>query len=125
MRAIWNTASTARQKLDGELGPADWREQIEKLSLVGLVVDAVQTVDWPESDLKLTSRTGFAFRPLVMLTALTYCYAKGVYRSEEIELMVHRDEGLRYVCTGSYPSWREFEEFRRSHYKVIRQTLAE
>jgi hypothetical protein len=88
-------------------------------------VDAVQTIDWPESHLKLSARTGFTFRPLLMLTVVTYCHATGVNHSTEIELTARQDEVLRYLCRGSYPTRREIEDFSRSHLDLIRQSLAE
>ena len=104
---------------------ADWKEPLERWSLVSLIVDAVQTIEWPESDLQLSAGTGFTFRPLLMLTVLTYCYATGVNRSTEIELATRQDEILRYFCQGSYPTRFEIQNFRSSHLELVRQSLAQ
>ena len=125
MQTIRDAIRTAGSALTRDVGPGDWKGEIERWSLIRLIVDAVRTVDWPESDLKLTAKVGFTFRPLLMLTVLTYCHATGVNRSKDIELRIRQDEVLRYFCTGSYPTWREIEDFRRSHRELICQSLAE
>ena len=124
MQTIRDAIRTPARALTRDVGPGDWKGELERWSLIGLIVDAVRTVDWPESDLKLTAQVGFTFRPLLMLTILTYCHATGVNRSKEIELTTRQDEVLRSFCTGSYPTWREIEDFRRSHRELICQSLA-
>jgi len=102
---------------------SDLTEWIEKWALASLILEAVQTVDWPESDFELAASSGYAFRPLVMLTVVTYCYATGVYRSKDVELRTCQDEVLRYICRGTFPSWRDIRQFRRSNRKLIKQSL--
>ncbi len=103
--------------------PAGLSDPIEKWAVASLVLDAVQTVDWPESDFELAASTGYAFRPLVMLTVLTYCYAMGVYRTKEIESTIRQDEVLRTICRGTFPSRRDIQQFRRRNRNLIRQSL--
>jgi len=103
--------------------PSDLTEWIEKWALASLILDAVQTVDWPESDFKLAASSGYSFRPLVMLTVVTYCYATGVYPSKGVESRICQDEVLRYVCRGTFPSWRDIRQFRRANRRLIRQSL--
>src|SRR6266536_3094668 len=65
--------------------PTDFlSEWIRKGKLLSLILDAGQTLDWPEHELKLAARSGYAFRRLVLLTVVTYSYATGVYGSRNI-----------------------------------------
>ena len=77
--------------------PVDLSAWLDKKSLVGLVLDAVLTVD--DSTLRpvAASTAGIAFRPKTMLALLTYCYAVGIYGSEDIEDVMCRDAIFRYA----------------------------
>jgi len=104
--------------------PAEFLNQwIRKGGLVCRILDAVQTLDWPESDYELAPDSGYAFRPFVMLTVLTYCYATGVYGSKEIELKTSQDEILRFLCAGTQLTERHIRDFRRQNRQRIKQCL--
>src|SRR5439155_2138187 len=102
---------------------ADFPEWLANWNRVSLIVDAVQTVEWPESDLRLAARSGFIFRPLVMVTVLTYCYAEGVYHPKDIALEASRNEALRLLCGGIYPTWEDIRDFSRHNRKLIKRVL--
>jgi len=112
-----------QHKSTAEAIPAGLSDWIEKWAVASLVLDAAQTVDWPESDFELAASTGYAFRPLVMLTVMTYCYATGVYRSKDIESRIRQDEVLQTICRGTFPSCCEIQQFRRRNRNLIRQSL--
>ncbi|HYT59252.1 MAG TPA: hypothetical protein VEL06_03725 [Haliangiales bacterium] len=107
-----------------EIVPTDFlAEWIKKGTLLSLIVDAVQSVEWPESEFKLTVGTGYSFRRLVMLTVLTYCYANGICDAGDIALKTSRDEVLRCLCAGISPTSREIRSFRRHNCGLIRECL--
>jgi hypothetical protein len=61
--------------------------------------------------------------PQEMLGAVSYCYAKGVYESEEIERKMLRDTGLREAMHGEVPNARAIRTFRRLNRGAITHTL--
>ena len=61
--------------------------------------------------------------PEQMLGAVSYCYAKGVYESEEIERKMMRDTTLRESVHGDVPDARAIRKFRRLNRGAIQKTL--
>src|SRR5262245_10827029 len=97
--------------------PADLSAWLDKKSLVSLVLDAVLAVD--DSTLRpvAASTAGIAFRPKTMLALLTYCYAVGIYGSEDIEDEMYRDAIFRYFCGNEIPDWKSLKRFRRHNHE--------
>ncbi len=60
-----------------------------------------------------------------MLGAVSYCYAKGVYESEEIERKMMRDRTLREAVHGEVPDAHAIRKFRRLNRGAIQKTLGE
>jgi hypothetical protein len=58
-----------------------------------------------------------------MLGAVSYCYAKGVFESEEIERKMMRDNTLREAVHGEVPDARAIRKFRRLNRGAIQKTL--
>ena len=104
--------------------PSDFlSEWIRRGTLLSLILDAGQTLEWPESELKLAASSGYAFRRLVMLTVLTYCYATGVYGSKAIALKISQDEILRFLCAGTFPTCQDIRDFTHHNHDLIEQSL--
>jgi hypothetical protein len=64
-----------------------------------------------------------ALQPEQMLGAVSYCYAKGVYTSEEIERKMLRDPQLRESVHGEMPDAKAIRRFRRLNRGAIQRTL--
>jgi len=60
----------------------------------------------------------------MMLTLLTYCYAAGIYASEDIELAPAHSPQIRYICAGRYPEADTLRQFRRANRAQIERCLA-
>lgn len=105
--------------------PVDLSAWLDKRSVVSLVLDAVLSVD--ESTLRpvAPSTAGFAFRPKTLLALLTYCYAVGIYGSEDIEAVMYRDAIFRCFCVNEIPDWKSLKRFRRHNHEAIQQCLEE
>jgi len=109
-----------------EVVPSDFlSEWIRRGTLLSLILDAAQTLEWPESELKLAASSGYAFRRLVMLTVVTYCYAAGVYGSKDIALKISQDEILRFLCAGAFPTWQDIRDFTHHNHDLITQSLTQ
>ena len=114
----------AERETKREEVPSDFlSEWIRRGTLLSLILDAAQTLEWPASELKLAASSGYAFRRLVMLTLVTYCYATGVYGSKEIALRISQDEILRFLCAGTFPTWQDIRDFSRRYRDLIKQSL--
>src|SRR5262245_35382171 len=101
--------------------PADLSLWLDKKSLVSLVLDAVLSVD--DSTLRpvAAATAGIAFRPKTMLALLTYCYAVGIYGSENIEDVMYQDAIFRDFCGNEIPDWKSLKRFRRHNRDAIQK----
>jgi hypothetical protein len=104
--------------------PDNWALQIGKKTLVRLILEAAEGIEIGGTGAGSAAGAGDAFRPTMMLTLLTYCYAAGVYGSGDIELEIRRDRMTRYLCAKSYPDIDAIRSFRRRHRAKIKQCLA-
>lgn len=77
-----------------------------------------------QSGAPIVPKDGGALPPREMLGAVSYCYAKGVYTSEDIEGKMRRDPKLRESVGGDVPDARAIRRFRRLNRDAIRSTLA-
>lgn len=108
------------QALDGL--PMDLREWVGERGLVKLALDAVQTVVARRPDFG-ASRAGDP-SPQVMLTLLAYCYAAGIYGSEEIADAARVDATVRYICLHNQPRSERIRRFRKAHRQLVELSLA-
>jgi hypothetical protein len=88
-------------------------------------LEAVRKVDGEELNPPVTDPVSTAFHPKVMLAVLTYCYADGVYGSQDAEMMMHDDVAFRALCGMEFPDWQRLRRFRRFNHGVLRRTLTE
>ena len=119
-----NALAERERETKREVVPSDFlSEWIRRGTLLSLILDAGQTLEWPESELKLAASSGYAFRRLVMLTVLTYCYATGVYGSKAIALKISQDEILRFLCAGTFPTCQDIRDFTHHNLDLIERCL--
>lgn len=71
----------------------------------------------------IAPRTNNALPAKEMLGAVAYCYAKGVYTSEEIESKMLRDPELRAATGGQIPNAHSIRRFRKFNREAIQATL--
>ena len=88
---------------------------------VMMKVAAAQTVE--QSGTPIVPKDGGALPGKDMLGAVSYCYAKGVYQSEEIERKMTTDPALLKSVHGEVPDARAIRRFRRLNKGAIQQTL--
>src|SRR5687767_7622607 len=60
----------------------------------------------------------------MLVTLLTYCYARGIYSASMIESATHQDPVVRYICARYYPSAAEIRDFRRYKKDMVIKVLA-
>lgn len=76
-----------------------------------------------QSGSPIVPKHGGALPPREMLGAVSYCYTKGVFTSEEIEGKMRRDTALRESVGGDVPDAQAIRKFRRLNRDAIRSTL--
>ena len=107
------------QQIDGV--SSDLTRIVGERALLQLALDAIQTLN-PES-LNDVARRMPDFRPQMMLTLLTYCYASSIYGSKDIEWAVENDRTARYICARTRPDWQSLRRFRRQNRELLFQCL--
>jgi transposase len=117
--------TTFERKTDQRLTPSPnraaptYRTTSEPVSLVQAVQKAVRETD--EGSLRRVARpdAGLAFQPRTLLAMITFCYAKEIYGSEEIEDVMRRDLNFRQLCQNEFPDAHLIRRFRRANCQVI------
>ena len=94
-------------------------------SLASLVVKAVRKVDERLLQPVAGKSAGVAYQPRQLLALVTYCYAAGIYPSQDIEDIMRKDRLFRFHCDNEFPDWHLIRRFRRYNRELIEQCLAE
>ena len=103
--------------------PADLAEWLGAVRLTHLAFEAVQATGAPLIGFR--SEAGpdeYSFR--MLLTLLSYSYARGIYGSDEIQDRVRTDADLRYLCAFEFPNAMTLRQFRRREWTRLQATLA-
>jgi transposase len=64
-----------------------------------------------------------AQQPRMLLFLLSYCYARGIYKSTDIERLVQTDGVLRRCCSDISPTANELRQFRSEHREAVQTCL--
>jgi len=91
--------------------------------LIYLVNDAVSAVAWPlrEHEFRVDSSVSFPGEKLLKLEV--YCYARGVYGSDDVGEIIRQDPVLRELFPDEVPEGKTLVKFRRENRAVIRDCL--
>lgn len=78
-----------------------------------------------ESALRPVARrdAGVAFQPRTLLAILSYCYARQIFSSADIEGVMMRDANFRQRCGGEFPGPRVLRRFRRDNRDALHLCL--
>jgi hypothetical protein len=118
LQVISDQPSDTRLASDLRLWLSDWH-------LVTLALEATQKVDWSIFYPDSSALSRCDYRPQMMLSLLTYCYAAGLYESERIAREIFRDQALRYLCAETFPDAQTLRRFRRRHHGALKQCLVD
>jgi hypothetical protein len=66
---------------------------------------------------------GLAFEPRTLLALLSYCYARDIYGSAEVEDVLRRDAHFRQICNNEFPGARLIRRFRRENREALHRCL--
>lgn len=92
-------------------------------SLTQAVRSAVRGIE--EAALQPVARrdAGLAFEPRTLLALLSYCYARDIYGSAEVEDVLRRDANFRRICNNEFPGARVIRRFRRDNREALHRCL--
>jgi len=92
-------------------------------SLTQVVQATVRAV--AEDALRRVARldAGVPFQPKTLLAVLSYCYARKIYGSAEIEDLMRRDAHFRQICGQEFLGARVFRRFRRENREILQGCL--
>jgi hypothetical protein len=78
-----------------------------------------------DSVLEVSDESGaLSSKSRMLMTLLTYCYARGLYSASAIASATRENPVARYVCAGDYPTAEEIREFRRNRKILVVKALA-
>lgn len=102
--------------------PGDLAEDLGAVRLTQLALEAVQ--DEAEGSGEFRAGPGSqSYQHRMLLTLMSYAYARGVYSSEELQDRVRTDADLRYLCAREFPEAETFRLFRRREWARLNGTL--
>jgi hypothetical protein len=104
--------------------PDDLRVWLDHQALVDLTVRAVLGLDHPPADSAVPVACTSAVPSTTPMLLLTYCYAAGIYCSEDIEYQLETEPGFRLLCGGEPPDAAALRRFRRTHRPEVEYCLA-
>lgn len=110
MKGSMNGGGSAEPRHQKDQIPWDLRRWFDDRTIIRLALDAVQSL---ERDIPAAGR-GQEMSPRMMLTLLSYCYAVGVYGSEDIVWATRHDPAARYICAHDLPDVEAVRAFRRA-----------
>ncbi|HXJ57501.1 MAG TPA: transposase [Verrucomicrobiae bacterium] len=84
---------------------------------------AVRTVDKKTLRRVACHTAGLAYQPQALLGLLTYCYARRLFGSEDIEDLMRRDADFRQLCQNEFPHARLLRRFRKENPQAVRFCL--
>lgn len=101
----------------------DLAEPIGAVRLMRLALESAQGVEAPLGEFRSRpGREGYPFR--MLLTLLTYAYARGVFGSDEVELRTHTESDFRYLAATDRPDAETLRLFRRREWVRLQTALA-
>jgi hypothetical protein len=104
--------------------PEDLRVWLDHQALVDLTLRAVLGLDHPPADSAVPVARTSAVPRTTLLLLLTYCYAAGIYCSEDIEYQLEAEPAVRLLCGGEPPDAAALRRFRRTHRPEVEYCLA-
>ncbi len=92
-------------------------------SLTQAVRSAVRAIE--DAVLRPVARrdAGLAFEPRTLLALMSYCYARDIFGSAEIEDVLRRDANFRQICNNEFPGALVIRRFRRENREALHRCL--
>ena len=99
----------------------DLRQSVGENALVKLARDAAQIVATQREWLGAPAKAEPS--PQALLALLTYCYAAGIYGSQDVEWACRNDPMVHSICANTLPDWPTLWRFRNANRPWIEECL--
>lgn len=105
--------------------PVDVREWVPSDHLVHFVMDAVEQLDVRVAKVNERGTGNRQYPPSMLLGALIYSYATGVFSSRAIERSTYENVAMRLLCADTHPDHDTLCKFRRENAALLRTSFAQ
>ncbi|MBL9174048.1 MAG: transposase [Verrucomicrobiales bacterium] len=102
--------------------PTDLAEELGAVRLTQLALESVLEEDVASGEFRAGPGLQ-CHQHRMLLTLMSYAYARGVFGSEEIQERVRTDGDLRYLCAREFPEAESLRLFRRREWARLNRTL--
>ena len=99
--------------------PPDLRDWVADNELARFVLEAVELTDLGGAQLNERGSGSEQYPPGMMLAALIYCYANGLFSSRRIERATYDSVAVRYLCGNEHPDHDTIATFRRRNSELV------
>lgn len=105
--------------------PPDLRDWVAPGHLVHFVMDAVEQLDVRVAKVNERGTGDRQYPPSMLLGALIYSYATGVFSSRAIERSTYENVAMRLLCADTHPDHDTLCKFRRENAALLRTSFAQ
>jgi hypothetical protein len=103
--------------------PLDLSDWVGRYALACLSLEAATEVGAPAFRELFRDDPSARARANTLLALITYCYAAGIFASDEIELRAMDDPMVQYLAGHAPPEWHRLRAFRRQWHETIHDCL--
>ena len=97
---------------------------ISPRAVAARVLDTVGRIPEEQLSAPRSAEASIVFRPRLVLGIITYCYAIGLYSSQDIEQTLREHTVFKALCDCELPDWHFIRRFRRNNREAIQACLA-
>lgn len=101
----------------------DTQFALSKDGLMGFVIRAVDDVDWPNKNQRFGLNQEERFPSRLLMILEVFCYARGLYLSEDVSGFAAKSGELKELFRGRFPPELVIQRFRRLHLDPIKLCL--
>jgi hypothetical protein len=102
----------------------DVSEWVPPFRLKGWIEQEIGNLDWDSPQTSGSLRRPLDHQPKMLLSLLSFAYARGVFGHEEIAARCDSDAMFRVICEGKVPVVQDLSNFRRRNRLLLERILA-
>jgi hypothetical protein len=106
-----------------QICPTDMAERLGAVNLLRLTLEAAPHARVQQGWFR-SHRSAPEFSTQMLLSLLSYAYARGVFASQDIEDACHREGDFRYLCAGQPVDVFTLRRFRRFYWNALEIVLS-
>ena len=117
--SVMNTTHSALHEVQKIMVREDLEVVLPATMLIRMVYEATEHACWVHpvpSEQDDTPDT-------ILRSVLTYCYATGIFSSDDIETAASHNPVVRYLCANHLPQWQTIRDFRRRNMSGLKLAI--